>query len=477
VLGSAFTGTLREAQAGDEQAFTRLWRDANPLVIRYLRVVGADDPYDAACEGWITAIRGLIGFTGDESAWRVWILACARLRAEQGTGQGSWATVTPIDRRAFSQATTASSAATAATAATAAAAATMARRRSDADEFDIDALLAASPDTDPAHRGLGDTITALRALPLGQGEILVLRLGGALPVRAVSDVVGSDAESVRRSEARALERLGADAELLTWSLDAPATPAELADERVALGAFRSIPRPPAWSVPRTRVVTVGNAPARRGAKRPHGIANAAGRSRTALLGIATISASVMSLGGLSAAAYVGALPTGVQRLMHETIGAPAPGASRSGAPKPKAPGSPASSRPSNGIGRILPGGGVAPVQPTAEVTAPGKGKGKGGTKTGSPSPTSTSSVTGSVPHGTGSPTRAPSTGSTATSGVPSSHTPNSHSTKTKAPTTKAPRTKAPGSHPTKGPATGSGDSTVSSTTGPSPTSTTDVTNP
>ena len=42
VLGSAFTRTLREAQAGDEQAFTRLWRDANPAMVRYLRVIGAD---------------------------------------------------------------------------------------------------------------------------------------------------------------------------------------------------------------------------------------------------------------------------------------------------------------------------------------------------------------------------------------------------------------------------------------------------
>ncbi|MGA8977635.1 MAG: hypothetical protein WB473_00820 [Pedococcus sp.] len=368
VLGSAFTRTLREAQAGDEQAFTRLWRDANPALVRYLRVIGAEDPYDAACEGWIAAVRGLIGFTGDESAWRVWLLECARLRAEHGPAHQGWGATNPTDRRAFSIPSTASAAssaaasaasAAAASAATAAAAATAATRATAAtmarmaswgssdDELEIDDVLEPTPAADPEHRGLGDTIAALRALPLGQGEILVLRLLGALPVRAVCEVVGSDAEAVRRSESRALERLGADAELIAWSLDAPATPAELADERVALGAFRSIPRPPAWTVPRTRVVSVGTAPGRRPDGRTRGISNAAGRSRTALLGIATVSASVMSLGGLSAAAYVGALPAPVQQVLSEKIGAPAPGAARGDASK-ASPGSRAPARADDG---------------------------------------------------------------------------------------------------------------------------------
>lgn len=513
VLGSAFTGTFREAQAGDEQAFTRLWRDANPLMVRYLRVIDADDPYDAACEGWITAVRGLAGFSGDESAWRVWLLACARQRAEQGTERQRWATVTPIDRRAFSVASAASSAASAASAATAA---TMASRsRTEDDELDIDALLDSTPDIDPEHRGLGDTVTALRALPLGQGEILVLRLAGRLPVHLVSDIVGSDAETVRRSETRALERLGADAELIAWSLDAPATPAELADERVALGAFRSIPRPPSWSVPRTRVVTVGNAPSRRGDGRHHrGIANAAGRSRTALLGIAAVSASIMSLGGLSAAAYVGALPSGIQQVMSDAIGAPAPPSTTSSVKK--APGSPtASGRASEGDAGVGPKAGSSSdagqcrawssdrakglsrdrsvafrnlaaaaggegkvdsycatvsgnpaVQPTAQVPKPTKSVGKP-TKT----PATTPTKTGSTPKGTGSPTRTPSS-STVTK-APAAPAP--QATRTKAPSIKSTRTKAPGGGTTKTKAPTVDEGTATTTTAPDPTSTTDVT--
>jgi DNA-directed RNA polymerase specialized sigma24 family protein len=298
VLGTAFTRTLRDAQAGDEAAFARLWGDANPLMVRYLRVIGVDDPYDAACEGWITVVRGLPGFTGDELAWRVWILACTRMRAEESTLRHGWGSVTALPGVVVPG----------------------------GDALEAEELLEDDVAGDPAHRGVNDTIAALRALPLGQGEILMLRLGGGLPVRSVSDVVGADVATVQRSEVRALERVGADAELLSWSLAAPATAAELADERVATAAFRSIPRPPAWSVPRTRVVALGSAltSSSRPSHRSRGISNAAGRSRTALLGIAVLSASAMSLGGLGAAAYVGALPDPVQKVMHDTIGAPAP---------------------------------------------------------------------------------------------------------------------------------------------------------
>src|SRR6476661_8211738 len=96
VLGTEFALTLRAAQAGEEDAFARLWRDANPTMIRYLRVVGHDDPYDEACEGWITVVRGLPGFAGDELAWRVWLLACARQRAEESTLRRAWGSVTVL---------------------------------------------------------------------------------------------------------------------------------------------------------------------------------------------------------------------------------------------------------------------------------------------------------------------------------------------------------------------------------------------
>jgi DNA-directed RNA polymerase specialized sigma24 family protein len=329
-------------------------------MIRYLRVVGVDDPYDAACEGWITVVRGLPGFKGDETAWRVWLLACVRMRAEEGSLRRSWGS-----------AGSASGGPT-------------------PDEIQVDSLDDAD-EQDPESRGVNDTIAAIRDLPLGQGEIVMLRLAAELPVGAVADIVGADAAAVRRAESRGIERLGADRELVVWSLAAPPMPAELADERVALGAFRSMPKSSRQSAPRATILTLGtsldkrpgrgepgdaqvvsiNQPLTRNGERAgrtaragvtvngHALASVsplpatrasrraaartstggagartavrpgpdvlwAGRSRAAVIGIVAASASVMSLSGISAAAFVGVLPDGPQQVMHDLLGAPAP---------------------------------------------------------------------------------------------------------------------------------------------------------
>lgn len=293
VLGNDFARTLRAAQAGEEDAFARLWRDANPAMIRYLRVVGHDDPYDEACEGWITVVRGLPGFAGDELAWRVWLLACARQRAEEGSLRRAWGSVTVLPGIQV-----------------------------DGDgDLDIDELLDSDEGANPVHRGINDTLTALRALPLGQGEVVVLHLGAGLPPSAVADVIGVDEANIERAESRALQRLGTDADLLRWSLAAPATQAELADEPIALSAFRKIPSSARRS-PGVKVIAIGSAGAVG--------ATVAGRSRTAILTATALSVSVMSLGGLGAAAYVGVLPDPVQQVLHDAVGAPAPEAGGNG---------------------------------------------------------------------------------------------------------------------------------------------------
>jgi DNA-directed RNA polymerase specialized sigma24 family protein len=303
VLGTEFTRTLRAAQAGDAQAFTRLWRDANPVIVRYLRVVGHDDPYDGACEGWVTVLRGLLSFRGDEAAWWVWLLQCARMRAQDGTLRRAWGSSAPALTRPRCSTTDAAD--------------------GEVDPLDVDDLDAPGGGGG-AHRGLSDTLSALRGLPLGQGEVLVLRLGAKLSVHDAGQVVQSDDVTVRRLEDRALERLEVDRELLGWSLDAPASPAELADERVVLSRYRAIPITHRRGV---RTVAVGGAGSL-GAVRPHRTTPGSGmarQSRAAAIAIAATSASVVSLGGITAAAYVGALPDPVQEVMHRAIGAPAPG--------------------------------------------------------------------------------------------------------------------------------------------------------
>ena len=90
-----------------------------------------------------------------------------------------------------------------------------------------------------------------------------------------------------------------------------------------LSAFRSLAAPGPQAAGTTRVIALGSV-------RGTSSQTALGRSRTALVGIAALSATMMSLGGLSAAAYMGALPDSLQQVMHQVIGAPAPGATRPG---------------------------------------------------------------------------------------------------------------------------------------------------
>lgn len=83
VLGPEFDGVLQAAQAGDEWAFARLYRDLNPALSRYLtaRAPGADQ--DLAAEVWLAAARRLAAFGGDEPAFRAWLFTIARRRLIQ----------------------------------------------------------------------------------------------------------------------------------------------------------------------------------------------------------------------------------------------------------------------------------------------------------------------------------------------------------------------------------------------------------
>ena len=339
MLDTDFSRTVRAAQSGDEGAFARLWRDANPLLVRYLRVVGYDDPYDGACEAWITVVRGLADFAGDERDWLVWLLTCARARAHEGSLRRAWGSVTVVPGTGLPV--------------------------GGALPDDVEEELTSAAVDDPRTRGIADSLAALRSLPLGQGEVLLLRYGAGLSVRDTSRVTGVDEVSVGRLAQRGLDRLGVDHDLLRWSLTAPRSVAELADERVVLGAFTGGSRAGRRGAGRSgragggrpegpsgarhhgsRVIATVAVPsaadsARGGSRvtalrspattaRSGGAVRVVGRSRGAALAVAALSASVMSLGGLTAAAYVGALPAPVQQAMHDAIGAPAPTAGPSG---------------------------------------------------------------------------------------------------------------------------------------------------
>ena len=80
VVGDDFATVLLAAQGGSEDQFAVLWRDANPALLRYLRVLAPDNADDIAAETWMHVVRGLRRFVGDEPAWRAWLFTTARRR-------------------------------------------------------------------------------------------------------------------------------------------------------------------------------------------------------------------------------------------------------------------------------------------------------------------------------------------------------------------------------------------------------------
>lgn len=78
MLRDRFAEVLRQAQAGDPHAFAMLWRDAQPMLLRYLQVTAPGHAEDLASRAWLRVIERLDGFRGDEPAFRRWLVTIAR---------------------------------------------------------------------------------------------------------------------------------------------------------------------------------------------------------------------------------------------------------------------------------------------------------------------------------------------------------------------------------------------------------------
>jgi RNA polymerase sigma-70 factor, ECF subfamily len=74
-------GLLERARSGDEAGFLALWRALQPRLLRYLHVLGCDDPDDVASETWLQVVRDLHKFAGDDEDFRRWLFTVGRHRA------------------------------------------------------------------------------------------------------------------------------------------------------------------------------------------------------------------------------------------------------------------------------------------------------------------------------------------------------------------------------------------------------------
>ena len=84
-IGVQFADVLSRAKAGDPDAFETIYRDVAPLVLGYLRGHGLADPEDTCGEVFVSAIRRIGGFVGDERQFRSWLLTITHRRMVDAT--------------------------------------------------------------------------------------------------------------------------------------------------------------------------------------------------------------------------------------------------------------------------------------------------------------------------------------------------------------------------------------------------------
>lgn len=172
---SDFDARLAAAKRGDETAFVHLFRSVQPTLLRYLTALGGPLAEDAAAETWLSVVRGLPRFTGDEAGWRAWVFTIghSRLRdAQRKAGR----TPVPVDAAA--------------------------RLESEPDGEDVPARVEEIITTEAA-------LALIARLPRTEAEVVLLRHVAGLDVATTAQVIGKKPGTVRVAAHRGLARLAA----------------------------------------------------------------------------------------------------------------------------------------------------------------------------------------------------------------------------------------------------------------------------
>ena len=173
VVGDDFARVLADAQGGSEDQFAVLWRDANPALLRYLRVLAPDSAEDIAAETWVHVVRGLTRFIGDEGAWRAWLFTTARRRLLDQARLRQRHPAEPLDEVSPAELP----------------------RTADTAQIALDNLA-----TEAA-------LALLTQLPPLQAEVIMLRVVAGMDTDAVADLLGKTPGNVRVMAHRGLKRL------------------------------------------------------------------------------------------------------------------------------------------------------------------------------------------------------------------------------------------------------------------------------
>jgi RNA polymerase sigma-70 factor, ECF subfamily len=171
---AAFQAMLSAAARGDEDAFAALWRDLQPVLLHYLKVVAPEAAEDLAAETWLGVVRGLGAFGGDEPAFRAWVFTIARHQARHWRRHATRRAAEPLPTG------------------------TPAGRP--APDYPPSTVVDAS-----SSRA---TLALIAALPPDQAEVITLRVIAGLDAAEVAEITGKRPGTVRALAHRGLRRLG-----------------------------------------------------------------------------------------------------------------------------------------------------------------------------------------------------------------------------------------------------------------------------
>jgi RNA polymerase sigma-70 factor (ECF subfamily) len=159
------------AKRGDESAFRVLFRQVQPRLLRYLTVTAGPAADDLAAETWLSVVKDLDRFHGDEAGFRAWVLAIARHRRVDLVRARARDRSTPVESPPEQPA-----------------------------PDDVPAAVEAIVSTEAA-------LALLAQLPPSEAEVVTLRVVVGLDVAAVAAVTGRRPGTVRVLAHRGLRRL------------------------------------------------------------------------------------------------------------------------------------------------------------------------------------------------------------------------------------------------------------------------------
>jgi RNA polymerase sigma-70 factor, ECF subfamily len=168
-----FADRLAAAQRGDEDAFAELFRCVQPQLLRYLQTMAGGAADDVAAETWVSVIKALHKFRGDEAGWRSWVFTIARARLVDARRQAARVAI-PVDAEVV--------------------------LGTHADPLDVTEYVEELVSTEFALALIGQ-------LPRDQAEAVLLRHVAGLDVPHAARVLGKRPGAVRVATHRGLKRL------------------------------------------------------------------------------------------------------------------------------------------------------------------------------------------------------------------------------------------------------------------------------